>query len=272
VHRIRPRKSLSQNFLRNDRIARRIVAAVDPQPFDVVVEIGPGEGVLSRLLAGRVRSLVAVELDHRCAEHVRDELGPAGVQVREEDFLATDLSGLSAELGGCIRVVGNIPYRITSPILFHLLDHRHAVRDAILMMQREVARRVVARPRSKDYGILSVLCQLTADAELLFDVEPGAFFPRPGVTSSVVRVTMAKQPRYALEDEEFFRRMVRAVFGKRRKMLRRSLAFFLGGAPEGMTSIDLKRRPEDLSIRELVELSNQLCRHHPRPTLSARLP
>ena len=256
--RVRPRKSLGQNFLRNDRIAQKIVAAINPQPTDALVEIGPGEGALSKHLVGKVRSLVVVEIDPRCAERARSELGPHGVVVREEDILSTDLTRLAADTGGPVRVVGNIPYNITSPILFRLLDHRRAVHDAVLMMQREVARRVVAGAGSKDYGLLSVLCQLHSDAKLLFDVAPGAFFPRPSVMSSIVHLTMITEPRYPLDDEEFFRAMVRAVFGKRRKMLRASLTYFLGGSPPETRAFDLRRRPEDLSIQELAELSNQL--------------
>lgn len=255
---VRPRKSLGQNFLRNDRIAQRIAAAVNPQPADVLLEIGPGEGALSRHLAGKTRAFVVVEIDHRCAERARVELGPQGVDVREEDILLTDLTQLGSLMKGCLRVVGNIPYNITSPIIFHLLHHRRAVRDALMMMQREVARRVVAGAGSKEYGILSVLCQQYADARLLFDVAPGAFYPRPAVMSSVVQLTMLAEPRYAVADEEFFRAMVRGVFGKRRKMLRSSLTYFLGDTPPGTLTSDLRRRPEDLSISELADLSNQL--------------
>ncbi|MBI4535431.1 MAG: ribosomal RNA small subunit methyltransferase A, partial [Ignavibacteriae bacterium] len=156
-----------------------------------------------------------------------------------------------------LRVVGNIPYNITSPILFHLLDHRFWVSDILLMVQKEVARRMVAMQRTKDYGILSVLCQFYADVKLLFDVSANAFYPKPKVTSSVVQLVILDAPRYAVSDEEFFRKMVRSIFGKRRKTLRNSLKYFVeevgGRLPE---SVDLQRRPEELSIRQLAELSN----------------
>jgi 16S rRNA (adenine1518-N6/adenine1519-N6)-dimethyltransferase len=181
--------------------------------------------------------------------------------VRTEDFLETDLRELSRAFGGRIRVAGNIPYNITSPILFHVLDQRDAVRDLTIMIQREVARRLVAHPGTKDYGILSVFCRLYADVELLFDVSPNAFFPKPKVTSSVVRLAMLEKPRCVLVDEPFFRSMVRGVFGKRRKTLRNGLRYFLNETTEGITTdIDLGRRPETLSLDELARLSNDICR------------
>lgn len=262
MHSLRPRKSLGQHFLRDENIARKIVSAIDPQPGDVMVEIGPGEGALTSLLAGRVRWLVAVEIDRRAAAVVRESFGGRGVEVREEDFLVTDLTALAGWAGDRLRIVGNIPYNITSPILFHVLDHRGAVRDSTLMMQREVARRLVAQPRTKDYGILSVLCQFYADVTMLFDVRPGAFVPRPAVTSSVVRLTPLRSPRCAVADEDFFRSMVRGVFGKRRKTLRNSLTAFLGERPaENRGTIDLGQRPEELSVSDLARLSNELFRH-----------
>jgi len=158
-----------------------------------------------------------------------------------------------------VRVVGNIPYNITSPILFHILDNRPAVKDATLMMQREVARRLVARPGSKEYGIPSVFCECFALVEKLFDVSPNVFFPRPEVFSSVVRISPLVAPRYPLKDEGFFRAMVRSVFGKRRKTLRNSLLYFLGEDSKLLPEvIDYRRRPESLSAAELSELSNQL--------------
>jgi 16S rRNA (adenine1518-N6/adenine1519-N6)-dimethyltransferase len=157
-----------------------------------------------------------------------------------------------------LRIVGNIPYNITTPILFHILDNREQVRDATLMMQREVARRLIASPNTKDYGILAVFCQLFTSVRLLFDVSPTCFFPVPSVISSVVRLHVREQPLHSLEDERFFRSMVRAVFGKRRKTLRSSLRYFMDEVPALPLSFDLSKRPEALSIEQLVELANAL--------------
>jgi 16S rRNA (adenine1518-N6/adenine1519-N6)-dimethyltransferase len=270
--RLRPRKSLGQNFLRDDRIARKIVDAVHPGPGDVVLEIGPGEGALTRHLAASGAKLVLVELDERAVTRMRGLYEGPGVQVLHQDILTVDLDALAVALSTeRLRVVGNIPYYITSPILFHVLDNRRRVRDLTMMMQKEVARRLAAVPRTKAYGILSVFCQLFADVEILFDVQPGSFHPRPDVTSSVVRLVMLDSPRYALRDERFFRRMVRSVFGKRRKTLRNALRYFLDDDPAAAVadSSFLQRRPEDLTVEECVELSNALYEHahdrlHPR--------
>jgi 16S rRNA (adenine1518-N6/adenine1519-N6)-dimethyltransferase len=262
--RLRPRKSLGQNFLRDERIARKIVDAVDPRPEDVVLEIGPGEGALTKHLAATGARLVLVELDERAVVRMRESYESPRVQVLHQDVLTVDWDALAASTGTeRLRVVGNIPYYITSPILFHVLDHRRRVRDLTMMVQREVARRLAAVPRTKAYGILSVFCQLFADVEVLFDVQPGSFHPRPDVTSSVVRLVMLDGPRYALRDEQFFRGMVRSVFGKRRKTLRNALRYFIDIDPAAAVpdvSI-LQCRPEDLTVEETVELSNALFEH-----------
>jgi 16S rRNA (adenine1518-N6/adenine1519-N6)-dimethyltransferase len=262
VPRLHPRRALGQNFLRDENIARKIVGAVSPGPADVILEIGPGEGVLTKYLVPGARTLVVVEKDERMAMALRATFSGGAIEVRHGDFLTTDMALIHDQHGQRIRIVGNIPYNITSPILFHILDNRGYVRDATLMLQKEVAVRIVAVPPTKEYGILSVFCQLFADVEKLFDVRPAAFYPKPGVTSSLVRLTMRGRPRYALADESFFRRMVRSIFGKRRKTLRNCLRYFMGdiGAelPAGFAEIDLQQRPEQLSIEQLVRLSNRL--------------
>jgi 16S rRNA (adenine1518-N6/adenine1519-N6)-dimethyltransferase len=179
------------------------------------------------------------------------------VEVVHEDFLKLDLEKLYHGHGK-LRVVGNIPYNITTPILFQILDHRVAVVDAVILMQREVARRLVARPGTKEYGILSVACQMWAQPEIRFDVSPNVFIPRPAVTSSLVHLTLRTEPAYRVAEEQFFRDMIRSIFGKRRKTLRNSLRYFLGEEPEGCTEKELARRPEDLTIEELVDLGNRL--------------
>ena len=256
---LRPKKSLGQNFLRDENIARKIVAAVAPKTTDVVVEIGPGEGALTKYLVTAVRRLVVVDLDERVIQRLAQQFPAERMQVVHGDFLETDLDALALAAGADLRIVGNIPYNITSPILFHLLDHRTHVHDVTMMMQREVARRLVAGPRTKEYGILSVFTQLFSDATHLFDVPPTVFYPKPDVTSSVIQLQMRLIPRYPLRDEGTFRRMVRTVFGKRRKMLRNTLKEFV--EKEGLAlpkGFDLEQRPEDLTVAQLAALSNAL--------------
>lgn len=258
--RLLPRKSLGQHFLRDPNIVRKILASIAPHREEHLLEIGPGDGALTRVLAGRVATVVAVEIDRRAVERLRVEFG-SRVEVLEQDILTLSFGALARERGipGPWRVVGNIPYGITSPILFAILDDRAAVRDATLMLQREVARRLVARPGTKEYGILSVFCWIFAETEILFDVSRNAFRPIPSVTSSVVRIRPFAGSRVVLADEAAFRRIVRFVFGQRRKMLRhslRGLADLTGWAlpPE----FALRERPEDLSPEDLAELANRL--------------
>jgi 16S rRNA (adenine1518-N6/adenine1519-N6)-dimethyltransferase len=257
---VRPNKSLGQHFLRDDLIARKIVSSFSPGKKDVVLEIGAGTGALTRHLVRSGARLVTVDLDGRLTDRLRETYPPGTLEVIAGDILETDISAVAHRMGVSpgekLRVVGNIPYNITSPILFHLLEYRTCVSDATLTIQKEVANRVVARPRSKDYGILSVLCQLYADCSLLFEIPPSAFAPEPKVQSSVINMVLRTKPRYTLPNEELFRTMVRAVFGKRRKTLRNSLRYLIGDTVTDLESeVDLGRRPEELSLKELVRLS-----------------
>jgi 16S rRNA (adenine1518-N6/adenine1519-N6)-dimethyltransferase len=252
--RVRPRRSLGQNFLRDDNTARKIVRAIDPRHGQVLLEIGPGEGALTGHLAALAQKLIIVELDDRVVARLRDEL-PASVILLHADVLDVDLEQL-AEEHGRLRVVGNIPYNITSPILFHVLDRRASVVDVTLLMQREVARRLVASPRTKEYGILSVLCQMLTDPVILFDVPPTVFFPRPKVMSSLVRLAVRPAPRHPLLDEQTFRTVVRAAFGKRRKTLRNALRDLLGFPTPLPAWLDPARRAEELTLEEFAALAN----------------
>ena len=190
-----------------------------------------------------------------CSTVVRRVLG---------DFLATDLQEFARTHPGRVRVAGNIPYNITTPILFHVLDNRHAVHDLTIMVQKEVGRRMAAGPDTGDYGILSVFCAYFTEVRAVFEVSRNVFFPKPDVTSLVMQLTMRQQPVYPARDEQFFREMVRSVFGKRRKTLRNSLRYFTD--PRGISLPPLPvldRRPGELSLPELVNLSNALHRCAP---------
>jgi 16S rRNA (adenine1518-N6/adenine1519-N6)-dimethyltransferase len=258
--RLVPRKSLGQHFLRDPNIVRKILGCIAPQPGDTVLEIGPGDGALTRSLVGAGVDLVAVEIDRRAVKRLHAEFG-GKVTIVEGDVLALSLSALARDLGvrKTWRVVGNIPYNITSPILFSILDDRSAVHDATLMMQREVARRLVALPGTRDYGILSVFCRIFAETELLFDVSRNAFRPIPAVTSSVVRLRPFPESRVCLSDEATFRSVVRFVFGQRRKMLRHSLGALAALCRWSLPAkFALRERPEELSPEALADLVNAL--------------
>lgn len=252
---IAPKQSLGQNFLRDPNTIRRIAEAVQapPGPDAPVVEIGPGTGALTAVLLERYPKLVALEVDPRAIAHLRETL-PA-LDVRHQDVLEADWAALAAERGGRLFVAGNLPYYITSPILFGLVDRRAHLAEATVMMQREVAERLVATPRTKAYGILSVVFQRYADVKLLFKVPPTVFHPRPSVESAVVRLTFRTDAPPDSPEENRLRVVVRAAFNQRRKMLRGALAAF-GPVPEPWAT----QRAEELTGEDFAALAAALPR------------
>lgn len=253
---LQPRKRLGQNFLRDPNTIRKIVGAVpDEGP---VVEIGPGTGALTGLLLERDPALTAIEVDERAVTLLKD-VHPT-LDIRHQDVLEVDWAALARERGGPLQVVGNLPYYITTPILFGLLDApKGSISQFVVMMQREVARRIVAEPRTKAYGILSVVLQKLSVPELLFDVSPNVFFPRPDVTSSVVRFDL-DVPTLGVDDA-YFRRVVRMAFNQRRKTLRNSLKAIGRTVPEQFAGL----RAEALTPDDFVTLSRYLLGEATRP-------
>ncbi len=251
---ISPKKSLGQHFLRDPNTIRKIAAAVEAPVGAAVVEIGPGTGALTEELLRYYPDLTAIEVDERAVEHLREAL-PA-LDVRHRDVLETDWAALAAEKGEKLWVVGNLPYYITSPILFSLLDARAHLRRAVLMMQKEVAERLVAVPSTKAYGILSVQTQLLARPRLLFDVSRHVFHPKPDVTSAVVALDFGASELDI--DVERLRRTVRTAFNQRRKTLRNSLKPITSETgctvPEALAG----RRPEALEPEEFVGLARAI--------------
>ena len=256
---MRAKKRFGQHFL-EAAWADKLAAAINPQPDDRFVEIGPGPGALTLRLAPRVARLTAVELDLAMVELLRPRV-PHNVTLVHADFLDFDLAPLVSE--GPLRAVGNLPYNVASPILFALIGaHRRlgGIVDATLMVQREVAVRLNAAPGSRDYGVLSILVQLHADVRPVLALPPGAFRPMPKVHSSVVQLKF-RPPAVALSDESAFEAMVRTMFGQRRKMLVNALRPFAASrnqdaaAALAASSIDGRRRPETLQLTELARLA-----------------
>ncbi len=250
----RPKKSLGQNFLFDDNIARKIVAHLNVTDHDSVLEIGAGHGMLTKYLVPLARQIVAVEIDRRLGQELRTKFsGSRNFQLIEGDILKLELKDLFDDKSNW-KVVGNIPYHITSSIIFKMFDVRKYVHSLTLMIQKEVAIRIAAGPNSKNYGILSVLSQLYADVESLFPVSKNVFFPKPKVESMVIRWRFLAEPRYDVEDELFFRQMIKALFGQRRKVIRNSLKKM--NVDSDQLDFSLTKRPEQLSVAELVHLSN----------------
>ncbi len=253
---VRPRKALGQNFLVTESFAERIVAAADVQGRDVL-EIGPGMGALSERLAMRAARLTLLEIEARMAERLRERFAGADhVRVVTGDALSADLAALVEGPGRGV-VVANLPYSVASPILLRLLDASDRYQRLVLMLQREVAERLVAAPGGKDYGLPSIWVALRGTARILFRVPPGAFVPRPKVESAVVAIELGTAPRVALSDEARFRTLVRAAFAQRRKTLRAALGKLASESLFERAGIDGRRRGETLSIEEFARLANE---------------
>ena len=255
----RPKQSLGQNFLHDPNMAEKIVGTLEAPPDAHVVEVGAGTGVLTGRLAKRHATLTALEIDERAVEVLRKKL-PA-VDVRERDVRKTDWAALAEEKTGPLHVISNMPYHLTSPLLFSLLEQREHITEAVLTMQREVAERIVADPSTKAYGILSVLLQLFAAPDLRFTVPPQVFSPQPDVTSAVVRLRFdgSEEPEGLHFDD--VRRYVRAAFNQRRKMLRNSLSAWVKDQNVELPHDWGRKRAEALSPDAFAALARYLNAH-----------
>lgn len=265
---IKPRKKLGQSFLMEESVIKKIAVIAQVTKNDIVVEIGAGIGVLTEDLAQNAAELIAVELDDKLIEILRDKLSKYdNVQIYSGDILKFNFGAIVRDGQQNIKVIGNIPYNISSPVLFHLLSFRKIIDSFVLMLQKEVIQRLVAHPGGKDYGIPSVILQMFAAVEKVLDVSAGCFYPRPKVESSVMKGYFLKRPLVELADEHFFVRLVRDAFSQRRKMLINNLkkSKLLEGVSESflkealkLAGIDGQRRSESLSVEEFGHLSNIL--------------
>jgi len=254
----RPKKRFGQNFLVDDNISRKIVKSLEITEDDTVIEIGPGQGALTKHLINETNRFLAVEIDIKAAEDLKSK----GYNVIEKDFLEFDLDVDLPEKfkGRNIKIVGNIPYNITSGILFKLLDSVVKIDSCVIMIQKEVAERLVAKVNTKQYGILAVQFQATANVKQLFNVPPTAFFPKPDVTSSVIRITFGHNEN-VIKNVSIFKEFVRSAFSKRRKTLKNSLKDFFEKHELNINDfeLDFKRRAESLTVKEFIDLSNLIA-------------
>ena len=249
------RKRFGQHFLVDAHYIGRIVSAVDPQRGDNLVEIGPGLGALTRPLLERVERLAVIEIDRDLAARLSAEFDSDRLALYNADALDFDF----ASLGGNLRIIGNLPYNISSPILFHLADYESIVRDMTVMLQREVVQRMVATPATPQYGRLSVMLQARFSVERLFVLPPGAFRPSPKVESAVARLTPLREARPAIIDEALFARIVSAAFGQRRKTLRNAVKALASEAELERAGIAPGARGETLGVADFVRLANSLA-------------
>ncbi len=267
MEKIHAKKSMGQNFLVDENVLERIVRAVNLRSDDRILEIGPGKGALTALLAREARHVVAVELDKRLISFLRDKFhGAENVEVIEGDILETDLpSILAARWHGRWKAAANLPYNISSQVLFKFIDNRNLFSELVLMLQKEVGERLLAQPSCKEYGILSVFCRLYFDISRELLVRPGSFRPVPKVDSLVLRFRVMETPRVDVGDEMFFRKVVRSAFAQRRKTLWNCLksAFPLAGTNDlglvfEQSGVDPRRRGETLSLDEFAVLAKTI--------------
>jgi 16S rRNA (adenine1518-N6/adenine1519-N6)-dimethyltransferase len=247
------RKRFGQHFLTDGAIVDAIVDAIDPRPGQPLVEIGPGLGALTGPLLARCESLTVIELDRDLASKLRRD---ARLKVIEADVLTVDFDALAAQLGGRLRVVGNLPYNISTPILFHLLGNADVLEDQHFMLQKEVVDRMAAAPGGKAYGRLSVMLQWRYHIESLFDVPPASFEPPPRVDSAVVRLLPWPEP--ASLDPALLGEIVAVAFSQRRKILRNTLGRWLDDHGFG-GDFDVQRRAEEVPVAEYVALALALA-------------
>ncbi|OVE78689.1 ribosomal RNA small subunit methyltransferase A [bacterium I07] len=255
---VRPIKKLGQHFLRDTSLARKIVESAEIGPDDVIIEIGPGEGTLTRpLMDSSAGNITAIEIDSRMSDILNGLFGAdERFKLVQEDILKVDLNTVLVGPGK-VRIFGNLPFYITSPILFRLLEFRENIQDIYITVQKEVAERLASEPGRKAYGIPSVLYQAFSEVRILFDISRKAFFPVPQVDAAVLQIRFLEKPVHAIDDEDLFRAIVRKTFGQRRKMLRNTLKGDIG--PEELCDIvDLTQRPEELSVIQFIKLTNYL--------------
>ena len=251
----RARKSLGQHFLHDPAVIRKLVDTIGPSQENAMVEIGGGRGALTGPLLERVNRLHVVEVDKRMAGLLEDSVSGAGkLIVHRADALKFDFGSL-APAPASLRIVGNLPYNISTPLLFHLLEHRAAISDMHLMLQKEVARRITSPPGNKEYGRLTVMLSLWTEAETCFDVGPGAFSPPPRVRSSVIRLRVHQEPRFVVENLDVFAELVSLTFSMRRKTLARALKGRMTREQIASTGIDPGARPETLGTEEFTMLA-----------------
>jgi 16S rRNA (adenine1518-N6/adenine1519-N6)-dimethyltransferase len=257
------RKRFGQHFLHDRAVIDRIVAAIDPRPGDRVVEIGPGRGALTFALLAKLPHLEAVEIDRDLAGNLAgDPRAARKLALRVGDALRTDFTAMRGD-GGLLRIVGNLPYNISTPLLFRLIDQRHAILDVHAMLQKEVVDRITATADDPAYGRLTVMLAAFAEAERLFDVGPGAFQPPPRVWSSVLRLRTSDSPRFEIGDPSAYRRVVAAAFSHRRKTLRNALRGLLEPAEIEACGIDPGARPATLAPERFGQLARRLRAREP---------
>ena len=256
----KPRKRFGQNFLHDQNVIQRIVNAIDPRQGERIVEIGPGQGALTKEVLSLSGKMDAVELDRDLLEPLQETCAPLGqLTVHAADALKFNFCTLVDNDDQKLRIIGNLPYNISTPLLFHLMEQRHCIKDMHFMLQKEVVERITAEPGNGQYGRLSIMLQYYCQAEQLFNVPPGAFFPPPKVDSAVFRLTPHKVTPFPAKDEALLSKVVSRSFAQRRKTIRNNLKGLIDEPVLVKLGIDPGLRPERLILEQFVKLANWLA-------------
>lgn len=253
----RARKRFGQNFLHDQAIIQRIVDTFKPEKDDHVIEIGPGKGAITTLLLDRIQQLDVIEIDKDLVAALKTNFLNDNLTIHEADALQIDFENFN---NSGLRIIGNLPYNISTPILFHLLTFKHCIKDMMFMLQKEVVDRICASSGNKQYGRLSVILQYYFEVDSLFVIKPGAFTPSPKVDSAIVRLKPITNPQSKLLDDESFKVIVREAFSQRRKTIRNSLRNLLDEKMIQEVGIAPENRAEKLSVSDFVRLANYY--HH----------
>ena len=252
----KPRKRFGQNFLHDTYVIERIASAINPKPDDLMVEIGPGQAALTQPLIKNLNHLHVIELDRDLIPIIQARINdPNRITIHNEDAMKFDYNTL-AESDRKMRIVGNLPYNISTPLIFHLLSYSEHIDDMYFMLQKELVDRMIAKPDSKDYGRLSIMTQLVCETEKLFNVPPGAFFPPPKVDSAIIKLKVRPSLLCQIDNMKHFSSLVLQAFNMRRKTIRKAMSGLISDEIFEQTGINSKLRPENLSIEQFAILSN----------------
>lgn len=256
-----PLKKFGQNYIRDKNIINKIVKIINPLEDDIIIEIGPGLGSLTEKLSSDFKQATkqnyfAIEIDKRVIDYLREKF--PDVNFINQDILLFDFQKFYLQFNKKIRIVGNIPYNLTSPIIFKLIENRNIINDVVIMVQLDVAKRLIAKPRTKDYGILTVILNTFADVELCFKVSPNVFVPKPRVDSAIIHFTF-RDKYLNIKNEKIFLQVVKSLFNTRRKTIKNSLNNSIFASINfSNLNLNYSKRAEELSIEEFISLSNYI--------------
>jgi len=253
-----PRKNLGQHFLKDNDVIQKIATCISPQNKDILFEIGPGLGAITEVLAPQCKTFYAIEKDRSLAENLRKKFSKEkNIKITDGDILNFDIENISPEK---LRVVGNLPYNISTPIIFYLSRYRKSIYDMHLMLQKEVVNRIIAKKNTKQYGRLTLMTKLFFTADLLFDIKPRSFYPKPKVTSSFIRIIPREKQLLRANDIIKFSDMIRTVFNQRRKMIKNTIGEYIDHKDFIELDINPDNRPENLTLGEFLKIYKYLSK------------